>query len=34
MRSFPPGGTPGDDDPGLDTIIRRGEELDYLDGES
>jgi len=34
MRSFPPGGTPGDDDPGLDAIIRRGEEVDYMDGES
>ena len=34
MRSYPPGGSAGADDPGLDVLIRRGEQVDYLDGES
>lgn len=34
MRSYPPGGVPPEDEPGLDVLIRRGEQLDYLDGES
>ena len=34
MRSYPPGAEAPEDDPGLDVLIRRGEQLDYLDGES
>ena len=33
MRSYAPGAEPSEDDPGLDVLIRRAEQLDYLDGE-
>jgi uncharacterized cupin superfamily protein len=34
MRSYPPGGAPPAGDPGLDVVMRRGEPVDYLDGET
>jgi uncharacterized cupin superfamily protein len=34
MRSFAPGAAPESDEHGLDLLIQKGEQLDYLDGES